>query len=361
MSYVDNKNISTTAYNTVVGDPWSVVPVKTRFNAKNTTEIELNNRKITNLVNFDKFENLEALWLRNNNLSYILNLETNKRLKILVLSNNNILTLKGSLTNMKFLNTLFVDNNKLSNLEEELKYLLRLPFLENLNLFNNPLSEEPQYRNRVIYNIQSVRILDRHVVTDNEKTKADKIVPLYNNSLNKDTNNKIVIDGVPILSQNDIRINMLNNYKESFKNSKSIQKLIENKILDNEKNIRNTNKSYKILMKISKTGLNNNKINNITNKNRSIGNKTYEVMSKTERELFINADKILKRIKNEENQLLQKKAKSNLDLNNKISLPYNKAVNENNLKYLKQECFECPELNVNEIKRIFKLYDPSKN
>lgn len=52
----------------VVGNPWDVMPVKSRKHAKECIEIVLSNRKLTSLTNFDKFENLEALWLNNNNV-----------------------------------------------------------------------------------------------------------------------------------------------------------------------------------------------------------------------------------------------------------------------------------------------------
>jgi hypothetical protein len=52
------------------GDPWSVLPIKTRKFAKECTEIVLSNRNINKLVNFENFENLEALWLNNNKVKY---------------------------------------------------------------------------------------------------------------------------------------------------------------------------------------------------------------------------------------------------------------------------------------------------
>ena len=49
-----------------IGDPWSVLPIKTRKYAKECEEIVLSNRNINQLVNFENFENLQALWLNNN-------------------------------------------------------------------------------------------------------------------------------------------------------------------------------------------------------------------------------------------------------------------------------------------------------
>ena len=147
---------------TTEGDPWTVLPIKTRKYANECKEIVLSDRKINRLVNFDKFTNLEALWLTNNKLEKLTQLNENFRLKIVCLGNNRITSLEGSLQYMKFLQTLFLNNNKLRNLDKNLTILCEFSFLKNLNLFGNPLAEEPEYRNRVIYKLPSLEIFDRH-------------------------------------------------------------------------------------------------------------------------------------------------------------------------------------------------------
>jgi hypothetical protein len=170
----------------IVGDAWTAISIKTRLHAKETTEIVLSNRNITKLVNFEFFENLEALWLNQNMIKEIKNLDNNFRIKHLVLSNNLIYNLEGSLTKMKFLKILLLDNNKLRNLDLQLNILKNFKFLENLNLFGNPLSEEPEYRNRVINNIIILKILDRHIITAEEINKSKNICNNYNiDKLNK--------------------------------------------------------------------------------------------------------------------------------------------------------------------------------
>jgi hypothetical protein len=42
-------------------------------------------------------------------------------------------------------------------------------FLEQLDLFGNPLAEEPDYRLRIIYHMPQIKILDRHMVTLQER------------------------------------------------------------------------------------------------------------------------------------------------------------------------------------------------
>ena len=170
----------------VVGDPWTILPVKTRKYAKECIEIVLSKRHITKLINFKDFENLEALWLTNNNLTAIKGLETNFRIKILCLGFNRISSLEGSSLNvMKFLETLYLNNNKLKNLDKVITYLSQFKFLKSLNLFGNPVAEEPEYRPRVIDTIKSLEIFDRHMVTTIEKIKAEKIVKEFNDPLSK--------------------------------------------------------------------------------------------------------------------------------------------------------------------------------
>jgi len=145
------------------GDPWTVLPVKTRKFAKDCTEIVLSYRKINKLINFENFENLEALWLNNNKLETVDGLEQNFRIKILSFGGNRIQSIKNScLINMKFLKILFLNNNKLRNLDNNILFLKNFSFLENLNLFGNPLSEEPEYRPRIVYSLPSLDIFDRH-------------------------------------------------------------------------------------------------------------------------------------------------------------------------------------------------------
>lgn len=172
----------------VVGNPWSVIPIKTRLYAKDCIEVVLSRRNITRLGKFEQFENLEALWLNHNKLEEIKGLDCNFRLKILALSNNRISTLEGSLSVMKFLRVLYLNNNKLRNLDKTLKQIKHLVFLESLNLFANPLAEEPEYRNRVIFAIPTLEILDRHKISRIERIKADEVVSEYMDPLKANSN-----------------------------------------------------------------------------------------------------------------------------------------------------------------------------
>ena len=92
-------------------------------------------------------------------------MEKNSRIKILCVQKNRITSLEdGSLSKMKFLRVLYANDNKLRNLDKVLEFLKYFSFLEELNLFGNPLAEEPEYRSRTIYALPSVEILDRHSI-----------------------------------------------------------------------------------------------------------------------------------------------------------------------------------------------------
>lgn len=78
---------------------------------------------------------------------------------------------KNALTNIhgiqkyKFLNVLLCGDNQLRDLDKFLEFMENFAFLEQLDLFGNPLAEEPDYRLRIIYHMPQIKILDRHMVT----------------------------------------------------------------------------------------------------------------------------------------------------------------------------------------------------
>lgn len=51
----------------------------------------------------------------------------------------------------------------------------KFAFLTELDLFGNPLAEEPDYRLKIIHEMPQIKLLDRHVVTLEERLKADKL------------------------------------------------------------------------------------------------------------------------------------------------------------------------------------------
>ncbi|KAE8969429.1 hypothetical protein PR003_g27226 [Phytophthora rubi] len=95
------------------------------------------------------------------------------RIKQLYAQNNCIRSLEGSsLPHFKFLRELRLYDNKLKDLQGTLDVLSRLSHLRDLDLFGNAVMEEENYRLQVIRALPSLDVLDRHVITDEERTKA---------------------------------------------------------------------------------------------------------------------------------------------------------------------------------------------
>lgn len=96
-----------------------------------------------------------------------------QRVQCLIVGHYSTRTLEGSsITKFTFLSDLRVYDNKLTELHSALSVLSRFHHLHDLDLFGNPLQEEENYRLQVIRAIPSLLVLDRHVITDEERVKA---------------------------------------------------------------------------------------------------------------------------------------------------------------------------------------------
>lgn len=190
-----------------VGDPWTILPIKNAKYARDLVEVHLADRELDYLEHFEDFPNLEAVWLNNNKVSLLKifqllhhisifysklllqlrtldAISTNFRIKKVYAENNVLDNIEG-LKKFKFLDTLLLSGNRLRNLDKFISFLQKFAFLEHLDLFGNPLSEEPDYRLKVIYNMPQIKILDRHPITHEERLKASKLDPEYEKKLNK--------------------------------------------------------------------------------------------------------------------------------------------------------------------------------
>ena len=94
------------------------------------------------------------------------------RIKRLYAYNNNIVTLDGSLGTFTFLDTLVIYNNNLADLHAQLEILGQMRHLEELDMHGNPLAEETNYRLHVIKNLPWLHVLDRHIITPEERALA---------------------------------------------------------------------------------------------------------------------------------------------------------------------------------------------
>ena len=181
--------------NVVWADPYSCLPFRSDKYAGNCTDMHLGGRNLTGLRDFLAFKSLCVLWINNNKLTSFAGLESNFRIKELYAHENKIQTLgEQCFSHMTFLNTLTLNGNKLDNLENVIEELRPMRNLQILELFDNPLAQEDNYRLRMIGELENLTSLDRHAITEEEREQArefmKKFAAMANFSLTK---KKIVI------------------------------------------------------------------------------------------------------------------------------------------------------------------------
>ena len=114
------------------------------------------------------------LWLNNNRLAKLTGLQQNWRLRELYLQNNQITTVCNAsccLPELLHLNVLDLSDNLLQDLSGTLQVLSKLRYLKHLNMSGNPLTEEQDYRPRVLAALsvnKALEVLDSHTITEEE-------------------------------------------------------------------------------------------------------------------------------------------------------------------------------------------------
>jgi hypothetical protein len=161
----------------VISNPYEELPIRNDKYAALCTELHLGHRHLTHLGSlYSKFINLSILWLNNNNLTDIRGLDDNIRLKYLYLHENRIQSLSGSsLSQLSYLETLTLNGNQLLSLEEVLQELKYLRSLKTLDLFDNPISQEDNYRLLVLSEMPWLQSLDRQIITKKELKESKKL------------------------------------------------------------------------------------------------------------------------------------------------------------------------------------------
>ncbi|XP_025054016.1 leucine-rich repeat-containing protein 72 [Alligator sinensis] len=124
------------------------------------------------IPSLSRFRMLKYLWLNNNKIQEITFLINNYCLTELYLNNNDLRDIAGALKHLSSLQVLLLHNNQLKHLDKTVKELTGMISLQTLNLFHNPLSQDPVYRLYVIYFLPSVQLLDRKKITQKEKESA---------------------------------------------------------------------------------------------------------------------------------------------------------------------------------------------
>ncbi|NXO82314.1 LRC72 protein, partial [Sitta europaea] len=129
-------------------------------------------RQLRSMPSLSQFHRLRYLWINNNKIQDLTFLIKNYNLTELYLNNNELTDVSGALKHLCSLQILFLHNNELKKLDKTVKELKGMISLQTLNLFQNPLAYDPDYRLYVIYFLPSVQLLDRKLVTQRERDSA---------------------------------------------------------------------------------------------------------------------------------------------------------------------------------------------
>ncbi|KAK2184507.1 hypothetical protein NP493_262g01055 [Ridgeia piscesae] len=110
-----------------------------------------------------------------NQLRHVPFLRHNIHLRELYLNDNRLVDVKGVLKNLKSLETLLLHNNQLEKLDTMVHEMAHMQCLRTLNLFGNPLAQEPEYRLYLIHHVPSLEILDRKEIRQSEKNLSKRL------------------------------------------------------------------------------------------------------------------------------------------------------------------------------------------
>jgi Leucine-rich repeat (LRR) protein len=155
--------------------PPSYVPSPRPSSLLNATrELYLSKRGLLSLRGLvERSPNLETLWVNSNALSNLEGLETATRLLSLFAHNNHLEDIGDCLCACSCLTDLTLHNCRLNDLTKVLGSLSQLEHLRCLSLYGNPISNEADYRLRVIACLPALIVLDDIKVSSDERKTAD--------------------------------------------------------------------------------------------------------------------------------------------------------------------------------------------
>lgn len=150
----------------IASSPSYINPLKDR-------ELDLRGHKIPTIENLgvtrDQHDTID---LTDNSVSHLQNFPLLKRLSTLLVSNNRVAHISPTLAkSIPNLNSLCLTNNAVSELGD-LVPLGDLKQLEYISLVGNPVREKKYYREWVIFNCKSLRVLDYQRIQDKERKSA---------------------------------------------------------------------------------------------------------------------------------------------------------------------------------------------
>lgn len=150
----------------IASSPSYINPLKDR-------ELDLRGHKIPTIENLgvtrDQHDTID---LTDNSVSQLQNFPLLKRLSTLLVSNNRVAHISPTLAkSIPNLTSLCLTNNAVSELGD-LVPLGELKQLEYLSLVGNPVREKKYYREWLIFNCKSLRVLDYQRIQDKERKSA---------------------------------------------------------------------------------------------------------------------------------------------------------------------------------------------
>ncbi|CAH1786897.1 unnamed protein product [Owenia fusiformis] len=146
-------------------------------------ELYLSEKNLTDVCDLSRFPNLRHLYLSKNRLRRLRCLNNNFRLAELYLDQNEMVEISGALEHLTCMEVLHLHDNQLTKLENVIYELRKMQNLKVLNLFNNPISQEEEYRLYVIHHVPSVELLDRQAVLKSERDTAKRLYDQKNTSI----------------------------------------------------------------------------------------------------------------------------------------------------------------------------------
>ncbi|XP_011682052.2 leucine-rich repeat-containing protein 72 [Strongylocentrotus purpuratus] len=139
------------------------------------TELYLSNQGLTDVCDFGQYRMLNRIWLNGNKLRRINCLSINYRISELYLQDNELVSVAGLLQPLTSLQVLMLHNNQLTDLEETVNEMKAMQALHTLNLSQNPLAQEAEYRHYIIHHVPSLKLLDRQEILKSERDEAAKM------------------------------------------------------------------------------------------------------------------------------------------------------------------------------------------
>nr|KAI8766515.1 dynein regulatory complex subunit 3 isoform X1 [Biomphalaria glabrata] len=189
------------------------------------TKLQLDNNIIEKIEGLDTLVNLEWLDLSFNNIEVIEGLEKLTKLQDLTLFNNHISKIEN-LDSQKNLHVFSIGNNELKDIKDIL-YLRRFPNLKTLNIANNPVSSEENFKLYIAAFLPSIEFLDYRLIDQQTKAVAyEKFQSQVEEQIDKDNKARILEE---IQEQKELEIQK---HREAYVEYLNTDKLFEEMYAD---------------------------------------------------------------------------------------------------------------------------------